>query len=129
MPFAATGFPQPPGSQAYGAPQPNPTAPLRQVRGPQISGWLPYCDRLPGRDGENFSALIDKFRIEGYRTIDQLARMSVENLSDWLEIGKGTADLIIRYAEEDMAYVRTGNFTMDLEPPPTGGDAPDLGWD
>jgi hypothetical protein len=39
--------------------------------------------------------------------------MSVENLSNWLEIGKGTADLIIQYAEEDMALVRDGKFTME----------------
>ena len=42
--------------------------------------------------------------------------MSVENLSNWLEIGKGTADLIIQYAEEDMVLVRNGKFMMDLEP-------------
>jgi hypothetical protein len=114
------GFPQPAGSQAYGAPQPNPTVPLKQVRGPQISAWLQYCDRVPGRDGEDFSALTDKFRAQGYRTIDQLTgtRMSVENLSNWLEIGKGTADFIIQYAKEDMAFVREGNFTMGLEPGP-----------
>jgi hypothetical protein len=41
--------------------------------------------------------------------------MSVENFSNWLEIGKGTADLIIRYAEEDMVLVSNGKFTMDLE--------------
>ena len=129
MQWAATGVPQPPGAQAYGVPQPNPTVPLRQVRGPQISTWLQYCDRVPGRYGENFSALTGKFNNQGYRTIDQLvpSRMSVENLSNWLEIGKGTADLIIRYAEEDMAFVRDGNFTMDLAPPPDVG--PDYGWD
>lgn len=88
------------------------------MRGPQISHWLKYCDRVPGRDGENFSALADKFSIQGYRTIDQLTgtRMSVENLSNWLGIGKGTADLIIGYAEEDMSLVSEGNFTMGLEP-------------
>jgi hypothetical protein len=117
------GFPQPAGAQAYGVPQPNPTVPLRHVRGPRISSWLQYCDRLPGRDGENFTALADKFDKQGYRTVDQLAdnQMSVENLSNWLEIGKGTAGLIIRYAGEDMALVRDGNFTMDLEPAPEAG--------
>ena len=96
-PQAVTGFPQPPGSEAYRAPQPNPTGPQRQVRGPKISAWLPYCDRLPGRDGEDFSALADKFATQGYQTINQLTgtRMSVKNLLDWLGIGKGTADLII----------------------------------
>ena len=39
--------------------------------------------------------------------------MSVENLSNWLEIGKGTADLIIQHAKEDMALVRGGKFTME----------------
>jgi hypothetical protein len=39
--------------------------------------------------------------------------MSVENLSNWLHIGRGTADLIIQCAEEDMALVREGKFAMD----------------
>jgi hypothetical protein len=123
MQWPAPGFPQPAGLQGHGVPQPNPTVPPRQVRGPQISAWLPYCDRTPGRDGEDFSALTDKFRAQGYRTIDQLTgtRMSVENLSNWLEIGKGTADLIIQYAEEDMESVRNGNFMMGLEPGPDVG--------
>ena len=62
--------------------------------------------------------------MQGFRTIDQLTgtRMLVNNLSNWLEIGRGTADLIIQYAEEDMALVSDGNFTMDLEPPPAGPD-------
>ena len=101
--------------------QPNPTAPgpQKHIRGPNISAWLQYCDRLPGRDGENLSALTKSFDKEGYRTIDQLTgtRMSVENLSSWIGIGKGIADRIIQYAEEDMAFFRDGNFTMDLEPP------------
>jgi hypothetical protein len=112
------GFPQPPGSQAYGVPQPNPTVPPRPVRGPHISDWLQYCDRLPGCDGEAFFALAYKFDEQGYCTIDQLTGswMSVENLSSWLHIGKGTVDLIIQYAEEDMALVRDGKFTMDPAP-------------
>ncbi|KAF8812203.1 hypothetical protein BYT27DRAFT_7207642 [Phlegmacium glaucopus] len=83
------GFQQPPSSQAFGAPQPNPTAPTGPVKGPKISEWLEYCDRK----GENFSSLAYKFTKQ-------------ENLSNWLQIGKGTADLIIQYAGEDMALVR-----------------------
>src|SRR5882762_5507915 len=106
-------------------PQPNPPAlsapsvPQKYIRGPLIPPWLQYCDRVPGREGDNFSALAGKFDNEGYRTIDQLtgSRMSVENLSAWFGIGKGVADRIIQYAEEDMALVGDGNFTMDLEPP------------
>ena len=50
--------------------------------------------------------------------------MSVENLSNWLEISKGTADLIIQYAKEDMVLVSNGTFTMDLEPA-----GPDFGFE
>jgi hypothetical protein len=109
------GFPQPSCPQPHGVPQANPTMPPRHVRGPRISDWLAYCDHVPGRDGEFFFGLVEKFDQQGYRTIDQLtsSRMSVENLSNWLEIGKGTADLIIQYAEEDMALVRDGKFTME----------------
>jgi hypothetical protein len=39
--------------------------------------------------------------------------MSVENLSNWLEIGKATADLIIRYAKEDMVLVSNGMHMRD----------------
>ena len=59
--------------------------------------------------------LADRFNEQGYRTIDQLTGscMSVKNLSSWISIGKGTADYIIQYANEDMALVRNGNFTID----------------
>jgi hypothetical protein len=112
MQWPGASFPQPSGPQV---PQANPTVPLRHVRGPRIFDWLEYCDRVPGRDGEFFFGLADKFDKQGYRTIDQLtsSRMTVENLSNWLEIGKGTADLIIQYAEEDMVLVRDGKFTME----------------
>jgi hypothetical protein len=40
--------------------------------------------------------------------------MSVENLSGWLGIGKGTADYIIQSADEDIMLVRNRKFTMDL---------------
>jgi hypothetical protein len=42
--------------------------------------------------------------------------MTVENLSAWLHIRKGTADLLIQYAEDDMGLVRDGKFTMDHVP-------------
>jgi hypothetical protein len=66
MQWLVPGFPQPASSQAYGTPQPNPTVPLRRVRGPQILAWLPYCDCLPDCDGKDLSALTDKFCAQGY---------------------------------------------------------------
>lgn len=55
-----------------------------------------------------------KFDQEGYRRINQLTteRTSVEKLSQWLGIGKGTADLLMQYAQEDVDQVKAGMFTM-----------------
>ena len=60
------------------------------------------------------AALTSNFDAQGYRTIDQLtsACMSIKNLSSWVKIGKGTADYIIQYANEDMALVNEGKFAM-----------------
>ena len=59
---------------------------------------------------------MDKFDQQGYRRINQLVgtHMSVEKLSDWLGIGRGTADLIIQYAEEDMELLKANKFSMIL---------------
>jgi hypothetical protein len=92
-------------------------APIIKVNYPMIIPWLNYCDKHPERCGEDFSAHADKFNKEGYRRLHQLTgdRVSVEKLSDWLGIGKGTADLLIRYAEEDLELVKAGTFTMTVE--------------
>jgi hypothetical protein len=95
-------------------PDPIPPAPVVAVDFPAITPWLTYCDQHPNRCGEDFSAHALKFSGEGYRHIHQLTsdRISVEKLSDWLGIGKGTADLLIQYAEEDVALIKAGRFTM-----------------
>ena len=41
--------------------------------------------------------------------------MSIENLSSWVNIGKGTADYIIQYVDEDMALVIDDKFVMELD--------------
>jgi hypothetical protein len=41
-------------------------------------------------------------------------RMTIEKLSEWLSIGVGTADLLIQYAEEDVALIKSGSFSMKL---------------
>jgi hypothetical protein len=78
--------------------------------------WLEYCDKHPECGGENFSEFVEKFDQQGYQCINQLVgtHISVEKLSDWLGIGKGTADLIIQHAEEDMELVKAGTFSMVL---------------
>jgi hypothetical protein len=64
---------------------------------PAISEWLKYCDHHPDHGGEDFSVHIEMFCQQGYHHMDQLTghRITVEKLSDWLHIGKGTADLLI----------------------------------
>lgn len=110
-----SGYPPPP------PPAPNPTLlglptvnQFLKLDYPRIPAWLDYCDRHPDRCSENFSAYADTFNAEGYRRINQLTRdhISVENLSAWLGIGKGTADLLIGYAEEDVELLKAGKFTM-----------------
>ena len=46
--------------------------------------------------------------------IDQLTsgHISIENLSSWMNIGKGTADCIIQYADEDMVLMNNSEFKM-----------------
>jgi hypothetical protein len=83
---------------------------------PNIADWLNYCDSHPDRAGEDFKTHIVAFDRHGYRRMNQLIgpRMTVEKLSDWLSIGVGTADLLIQYAEEDVALIKNGLFSMKL---------------
>lgn len=98
--------------------QSGPNVPMKSIKGPAIRDWLNHCESLPDRRGPSFRALAEKFEEQGYRTIDQLtsSRIAVVDLSVWLEIGKGTADLIISYADEDMVLVRNGMFKMHSAP-------------
>ena len=91
-------------------------APSTAVKGPTIAVWLQFCDFHLDRKGEDFTSLIEKFEKEGFRNINQLAsnRISIEKLSEWLGVGKGMADLIIVYADEDVKLLREGKF-MDGE--------------
>jgi hypothetical protein len=40
------------------------------------------------------------------------AHITVKKLSEWLSIGKETADLILRYTEEDILAICKGAFQM-----------------
>ena len=116
-------YPQPPSflNQNLALPGPIHTGNLQQpvrtkTEVPKIHAWLKYCDKHPDRGGENFSAHAGRFDDQGYHRINQLTgeRMSAEKLSDWLAVGKGTADLLIQYAGEDMELVNSGLFSMEL---------------
>ncbi|KIL62626.1 hypothetical protein M378DRAFT_12699 [Amanita muscaria Koide BX008] len=82
---------------------------------PTITKWLLYCDKHPDREGDDLSQLIPIFEEEGYRRINQLTgdNISVEKLSNWLGIKKGTADLVLRHAVEDIALLKAGLLKMD----------------
>lgn len=96
--------------------QPVPAAATAAVVYPTIADWLNYCDNHPDRAGEDFKGHITAFDRHGYRRMNQLTgpRVSVEKLSGWLSIGVGTADLLIQYAEEDVALIKRGLFSMKL---------------
>jgi len=54
---------------------------------------------------------IPKFEDQGYRRINQITRATIEQLSDWLNIGKGIANLMISYAK-DVRLLNEGRFSM-----------------
>ena len=85
-----------------------PSPPVQPLDYPLISEWLSQCDDHPQHAGEDFTSLVLKFDKEGFRRLHQLTgdHITVEKLSEWIGIGKGTADLILRYAEEDIAAIR-----------------------
>jgi len=66
----------------------------------KIGDWLKYCDRHPVRSGGDFTSLTLKFSRQGYHGIDQITRdhIDVKQLADWIEVGMGTADLLIKVA-------------------------------
>ena len=47
-------------------------------------------------------------------SLDQLIGpgITIENLAGWLSLGKGTTDLIIRYAEQDVLLVKNRKFQL-----------------
>ena len=90
---------------------------------PNIAEWLHYCDKHPQHSGDNLSTHISKFEDQGYWQIDQITWATIEQLSDWLNIGKCIADLIISYAREDVRLLNEGRFSMA-----TGVDNDVAGW-
>ena len=72
-----------------------------------------------------------KFNAEGFRNLIQLTsgKMTVNKLSGWLGIGKVTVDLIIGYADEDIALICERKFMMDVSCLDHGeGGSADGGW-
>jgi hypothetical protein len=141
--FTMPGWPNQPGSNTVSGPWPgiltqssDATVADVIVEYPLISQWLLHCDYHPARSGDDFSSHAWKFETEGYRRINQLTAdnrfLLIEKLSAWLGIGKGIADLITRYAEEDVALVRAGKFSMinfdsrNQSKPNSATDAPEF---
>ena len=79
----------------------------------KCQGYNPGGSNSP-ISGDNLAALATNFDAQGYWTIDQLTsgRISIKNLSSWMNIGKGTANYIIQYADEDMVLTNDGKLTM-----------------
>ena len=81
---------------------------------PSISNWLNHCDQHPKRSSYKLSQYINAFDKEGFVSLDQLTgpRISIEGLAGWLNLGKGTTDLIIRYAEHDVLLIKNRKFQL-----------------
>jgi hypothetical protein len=96
------------------APPTAPVLPTQDVNYPMIAEWLVYCDNHPQRSGGDFTSLVPKFNQEGFQHLDQLTgeRITAGLLSEWLNIGKGVADWLIRYAEKDIAAIHARTFQM-----------------
>ena len=93
-----------------------PTAvlPTQDVAYPMIAEWLVYCDNHPQRSGGDFTSLVPKFNQEGFQHLDQLTgeHITAGLLLEWLNIGKGVADQLIRYVEKDIAAIHARTFQM-----------------
>jgi hypothetical protein len=93
-----------------------PTAvlPTQDVTYPMIAEWLVYCDNHLQHSGGDFTSLVPKFNQEGFQHLDQLTgeRITAGLLSEWLNISKGVADRLIRYAGKDIAAIHAGTFQM-----------------
>jgi hypothetical protein len=132
MYYSGLGFPQ--AFPGYGGPPPSgllaptdnvlqqkaptPSAstlpPQQALKYPRILEWIEYCDQHPNRSDGNLGTLIPKLQAQGFCYINQLTgdHITIEKLSDWLSIGAGTADLLIRFAQEDCQLIAQGSFAM-----------------
>lgn len=95
---------------------PQPVAPDTEAADldyPLITKWLTYCNQHACQGGWDLSKYTATFDVEGFVTIDQLVgpQVDIKKLSEWLQIGKGTADLILRYAEIDISLIKAGKMS------------------
>jgi hypothetical protein len=72
----------------------------------QPYGYLPYPYHQPCPMPIWWAHLERSLQLKLSRTL------SIRSLAGWLSIGKGTADLIIRYAEQDIQLVKAGKFQL-----------------
>ena len=81
---------------------------------PTVSEWAQYCDNHPKCSKANLSTLCKKFEQEGYLNIEQLtsAYISLIELVQSLGISFGFAKLIICYADENVASIYNGTFSL-----------------
>ena len=95
-----------------------PPPPIKIVEYPRTRPWFEYCDNLSARRGFYFSMYTDAFEDEGLLRIDQLTgeNITVEQLANWLNIKRGVAEAVVRYAKQDVALVEAGRFEMPNEP-------------
>jgi hypothetical protein len=118
-PWAMGMMVQPPAAPAIGITVPNPhTQPPpsgsddAEIIYPTINEWAAYCDANMKRARLTRAGDIrGKLTQQGYVEITQLTSTCVSSateLAKAIDVGLGTAELIIRWADEDVEKVRAG---------------------
>lgn len=93
---------------------PHPTIPITDI--PDIVSWFAFLDRHEQRnqDGLTFTPYGPILKAKGFLRLSQLTLdfFRLSDLQTWLGIEVGTAILIMQYAEEDLAAIRSGKWVF-----------------
>jgi len=104
-------FPQ----QSLPSPQPF-TPPIPNPEIPNIVQWFKYLDQDERRnkDGITFAPYGATLKAKGFLRISQLTSEFVKlpDLQAWLGIEVGTVILILEYAKEDLAAIKSGRWVF-----------------
>jgi hypothetical protein len=93
-----------------------PNQTIGPIRYPNIEEWFQSLDEhnIRGQDGIRFSQYGAVLKAEGFIRLSQLTLefLSLKDLQELLGIGKGTAVLLMQYAQEDINAIKAGSLTF-----------------
>ncbi|KAF8838295.1 hypothetical protein BDN67DRAFT_1013216 [Paxillus ammoniavirescens] len=96
------------------SPFPGPSTSTQAAEIPDIISWFAYLDSREERqpDDPTFTQFGPILKDQGFLRLSQLSLeyFGLADLQKWLGIGAGTAVLIMQYAKEDLAAIRSGRL-------------------